>query len=608
MNRPSSAPASRPGAGTVPQQQRVVGHKIGGGGEPAQSSSPLAGQRAEYRPRSRAGASGARGNSKGNDGRRERGTSASRRRKEIVSEYMRVHVDPVMHEMITHLLLVRSEDVAGAMLAYLRAVRDGGDPAPGGDASRKVSRTDRVYMVREISPLLTEILSDVVRARPRAPVDFIIAWLASRAAKAAPEAAAQPPTSVRNKLRDAVSFDAAVGACAVDGDAVPETAEAAPAVVPAVAPAAVPAAVNAAAAAAEKKRIDVKAVFVLGNHEAGKTTLLKAMQGETEIKLRPSSGFRKFDVGHDDDGYKSTMRFFDVGGKAKARKNWVAYFQDAHAVLFVVDCSKPLAEARESFDFIFRPTVGDPQRGYLKGKPVLILANKQDVEGAHAPDAVAAALDLDGYQAACAPAFGDVSVAVCPVVSDPPHAPGGTLDERIVRAVEWLAARIDDDGARLERRVLDDCAAEDAREKEIALAKERRVFRKTLRKAWPAEGGEPEECFDAADGLEFIAQELGLKIPDPALPGGEIPDLHPTAAALAKLVNYQKLAMQMIGNFKNPINVKKKPPKSWPEIDDYVRKRDAEKWDPAWLKQDELDDPTSAVNRAKRAAEKAAGN
>ena len=48
-------------------------------------------------------------------------------------------------------------------------------------------------------------------------------------------------------------------------------------------------------------------------------------------------------------------------------------------------------------------------------------ANKQDAEGAHAPDAVSAALDLDGYQkmqeADCG--GGGAHVAVCPCVGDP---------------------------------------------------------------------------------------------------------------------------------------------------------------------------------------------
>ena len=188
------------------------------------------------------------------------------------------------------------------------------------------------------------------------------------------------------------------------------------------------------------------------------------------------------------------------------------------------------------------------------------------------------------YQADCAGAFGAVHVAVCPVVGDPRKVGGDpALDPRVERALDWLAARVDDDGAALGARVETETAAAAAWDREQLLKKERRVYRKVLRKAWPQDGGEPEECFDAAEGAEFIAAELGCAAD--ALP--------PPAAALAALVNYQKLALQMIGNFKNPINLKKRDPMSWDEIDAYVRARYDEKWDPAWVAKDLADDPTN---------------
>ena len=49
----------------------------------------------------------------------------------------------------------------------------------------------------------------------------------------------------------------------------------------------------------------------------------------------------------------------------------------------------------------------------------------------------------------------------------------------------------------------------------------------------------------------------------------------------------------MIGNFKNPINLKKRTPMSWDDITAYVDARNAEKWDPKWVAQDLADDPTN---------------
>jgi hypothetical protein len=116
------------------------------------------------------------------------------------------------------------------------------------------------------------------------------------------------------------------------------------------------------------------------------------------------------------------------------------------------------------------------------------------------------------------------------------------------------------------------------------------VFRKVLRKAHPVEG-EPEECMSEAEGLEFFASELGCTIEN----------MDPTAKRLAALMNYQKLALQMTAAMNQPVNPKKRAPKSWDEVAAYVEARNAEKWDPAVVQRDEDEDPTSMKNRmAKR--------
>jgi small GTP-binding protein len=415
------------------------------------------------------------------------------------------------------------------------------------DSQRKVSKDDRTYMARDVKPLLTDLLSDVVRARPRAPVDFSIAWLASRRAQATDVPA---PKSV-SKLRDAISFDAAVTSQK------PTT-------------------------CLEKKRI-----FVLGDVSSGKTTLLKAMQGDLEPAAKPSGGFKTFDLGHQlsEDAPQSTLTFFDVSGKAKARARWPAYFSDCHAVVFVVDCSSDLSEARTCFDYCFRATNEheDERRSMLKGKPLLVLANKQDLEDSAKPDEVSKALDLDAYQR------DGYHVAVCPVVGDPQKS-NGALDPRVERAVDWLAQKIDDKAGALEARRTRETAATDAWDALQKEKKEQRVFRKVLRKAHPVEG-EPEECMSEAEGLEFFASELGCTIEN----------MDPTAKRLAALMNYQKLALQMTAAMNQPVNPKKRAPKSWDEVAAYVEARNAEKWDPAVVQRDEDEDPTSMKNRmAKR--------
>ena len=58
---------------------------------------------------------------------RRSASAASRRRREIVGEYMRRSVDPVMRELVTHLLVEKPADVTKEMLSYLRGVRGLGE-------------------------------------------------------------------------------------------------------------------------------------------------------------------------------------------------------------------------------------------------------------------------------------------------------------------------------------------------------------------------------------------------------------------------------------------------------------------------------------------------
>jgi len=524
-NRPQSAPAARK-AVTAP-------------------ASPLHDARAGARP-------GTAKNVK-----RRSASAASRRRREIVGEYMRRSVDPVMRELVTHLLVEKPGDVTKAMLAYLRGVRDGALPDTAVH-SRKVFKSDRAFMASQVKPLLTDLLSDVVRARPRAPVDFSIAWLSSRKAQVA------APKSV-SKLRDAISFDAAITTQK------PST-------------------------TLEKKRI-----FVLGDVSSGKTTLLKAMQGDLEPAAKPSGGFKTFmmDYQLDETAPQSQLTCFDVSGKVKARGRWPAYFSDCHAVIFVVDCSAELSEARACFDYCFRASsdveVNDQRRAMLRGKPLLVLANKQDAENAHQPDAVAHALDLEEYQQ------NHAHIAVCPVISDPRKSEGA-LDPRVERALDWLAARVDENAGSLEARRTRETQATDAWDAEQKEKKAQRVFRKCLRKAHPQQG-EPEECMSAEEGEEFFAMELGNTVVDGGgVVSADLGAMDPTAKRLAKLMNYQKLALQLTASMHVPVNPKKRAPMAWDDVALYVEARLAEAWDPAVVQRDEDEDPTSMKNRAKARA------
>jgi hypothetical protein len=88
------------------------------------------------------------------------------------------------------------------------------------------------------------------------------------------------------------------------------------------------------------------------------------------------------------------------------------------------------------------------------------------------------------------------------------------------------------------------------------------VLRTLLRKAFPIDGTAPQDTFTEVEGLEFLASELGVSEPA-ALPAA--------ALAVAALVGYQKLALQMVGNMRVPVS-KKKRAWEWSEVTALINK------------------------------------
>ena len=71
------------------------------------------------------------------------------------------------------------------------------------------------------------------------------------------------------------------------------------------------------------------------------------------------------------------FQVWDLGGQTGLRPYWRCYYQDTNAVVFVVDSAdrERIEYSRQELDIML-------QEEELKGVPVLILANKQDLPGA----------------------------------------------------------------------------------------------------------------------------------------------------------------------------------------------------------------------------------
>ncbi|KAI9314044.1 ADP-ribosylation factor family-domain-containing protein [Dichotomocladium elegans] len=121
-------------------------------------------------------------------------------------------------------------------------------------------------------------------------------------------------------------------------------------------------------------------VLIIGLENAGKTTLLERIKsiflgvpGLAPERIAPTVGLNIGRV----DIKSSRINFWDLGGQRDLRSLWERYYPECHGIVFVVDSTehKRLDECRETFEKIIT-------NDRVEGVPILMLANKQDVEGA----------------------------------------------------------------------------------------------------------------------------------------------------------------------------------------------------------------------------------
>ncbi|TIB05227.1 hypothetical protein E3P96_01300 [Wallemia ichthyophaga] len=127
----------------------------------------------------------------------------------------------------------------------------------------------------------------------------------------------------------------------------------------------------------------------LGLDNAGKTTIMKRVNGEDITSISPTLGFNIKTFIHR--GY--TLNVWDVGGQRTLRPYWRNYFEQNDAVVWVVDSSDTLRMddcRNELFDLL--------SEDRLAGTTILIFANKVDIHGAMSVDDIRSALQLDSIK------------------------------------------------------------------------------------------------------------------------------------------------------------------------------------------------------------------
>jgi small GTP-binding protein len=124
---------------------------------------------------------------------------------------------------------------------------------------------------------------------------------------------------------------------------------------------------------------------LVGLDNAGKSTMLLALQGESTDNVTTTWGFARESLV---DG-ACKLDIYDLGGGKNIRKIWERYYAEVHGVLFCVDAAdkERLEEAKGELHAMVGVS-------HVAGKAVLIFANKQDLPHAMGVAEVAAALDL----------------------------------------------------------------------------------------------------------------------------------------------------------------------------------------------------------------------
>ena len=130
-------------------------------------------------------------------------------------------------------------------------------------------------------------------------------------------------------------------------------------------------------------------ILMLGLDGAGKTIILYQLKMGETVKTIPTIGFNVETI-----DYKNfNFTIWDAGGQDKIRPLWKHYYQNTDGLIFVVDSND-----RDRIEEAAKELKNLLAEEDLKGCPVLVLANKQDINGALAPGEVCDKLGMGKFK------------------------------------------------------------------------------------------------------------------------------------------------------------------------------------------------------------------
>lgn len=178
-------------------------------------------------------------------------------------------------------------------------------------------------------------------------------------------------------------------------------------------------------------------LVIIGLDNAGKTTTLACLQGEPPDGIAPTVGFANANLTMG----KWNIVVYDLGGGESVRSVWQKYYAEVYGMIFAVDSSDVdrLIECRNVLNEIFK----DPR---VKGKPLVVFANKQDRENALDEKDISKKLDLPGLSEKHSFNF---NIFSCSAIK----GYGKSTDKRIKTGLNWLLNSINQDFSLINEKV-----------------------------------------------------------------------------------------------------------------------------------------------------------